>query len=158
MSDSSSSSRRESLAWKARVTPIVRHRATVHVRRHSFVVGKPVEFDIDADAISAVEYLLGALGADLVNGLLAVARRRRVDIDHAEAAVEGQLDNPLTHLAVVGETGHPGLARATVKVYVSSPAPEDHVRGAWEEAIDRSPLTRTLRGSVDLDLTLQVVP
>lgn len=158
MSDSNSTHHPAALAWKVRVTSRARHRADVHVRRHRFVVGKPVEFDSDADSVSAVEYLLGALGADLVNGLLAVANRRRIALDRVEATVEGRLDNPLTHLAVEGETGHPGLAHAAVKVYVSSSAAEDTVRGAWEEALLRSPLVRTLRPTVDLDLTLQWVP
>lgn len=122
------------------------------------MVGKPVDFDADADAISAVEYLLGALGADLVNGLAAVARRRRVDLDRVEATVEGRLDNALTHLAVEGEAGHPGLAQATVKLYVSSPSPEADIRAAWDETLRLSPLARTLRDSVQLDLTLQLVP
>ena len=134
-----------------------RHRAVVHVRRHRFTVGKPVDFDAEADSISAVEYLLGALGADLVNGLLAVARRRRVSVDQVEATVEGRLDNPLTHLAVVGEEGHPGLTHALVKLYVSSPDPEEKVRDAWQETLERSPLVRTLRDSVNLEMTLQVV-
>jgi hypothetical protein len=138
------------------VTSDARHRAVVHVRRHRFTVGKPVEFDADADTVSAVEYLLGALGADLVNGLLVTARRRRVKVDRIEATIEGRLDNPLTHLAVVGEEGHPGLTHALVKLYVSSPDPEENVRGAWQETLERSPLVRTLRDT-KLELTLQVV-
>jgi uncharacterized OsmC-like protein len=144
-------------AWRVRVTSAARDRAEVHARRHRFTVGRPLEFDADAETVSALEYLLGALGADLVNGLLAVARRRRVDIERVEAAVEAHLDNPLTHLAVVGETGHPGLSHAAVKVYVSTSDPEGAVRAAWDEALERSPLVRTLRGSVELDLTLQLV-
>jgi uncharacterized OsmC-like protein len=107
--------------------------------------------------VSPVEYLLGALGADLVSGLRIAAKRRRVHLDRTEAAVEGRLDNPLVHLAVVGETGHPGLASARVKVYASSFDPEDTVRQAWAEALERSPLVRTLRNAVELSLELEVV-
>ena len=140
-----------------RVISNARDRADVYARRHRFTAGKPLEFDADGDAVSALEYLLGALGADLVVGLQAVARRRRVHLGRVEAAVEGELDNPLTHLAVVGETGHPGLARANVKVYVNSLDPEAAVRAAWEETLERSPLVRTLGASVRLDLTLQIL-
>jgi hypothetical protein len=72
-------------------------------------VGRPLDFDSESDAVSAVEYLLGALGADLLNGLR-VARRRRVHLDRVEATVEGRLGNPLVHLAVVGGEGSPELA------------------------------------------------
>lgn len=142
--------------WRARVTCAAPHRADVHVRRHHFVVGKPVEFDVASEAVSAIEYLLGALGADLVNGMRAVARRRRVAIDRIEAAVEGSLDNPLTHLSVIGETGHAGLARASVKMYVSSLDSESEVRAAWNETIERSPIVRTLRDAVKLELILNL--
>jgi uncharacterized OsmC-like protein len=127
------------------------------VRKQHFEVGRPLEFDPEAPSLSPIEYLLGALGADLVGGLWAVARRRRLQLERAEAVVEGRLDNPLVHLAVVGETGHPGLVQARVKVYASSFDPEDAVRAAFAEAAERSPLVRTLRESVDLSLELEVV-
>lgn len=144
-------------AWKARVTAEMHDRASVYVRRHRFEVGRPLDFDAQSESISALEYLLGALGADLVNGLQAAAKRRRLHLDRAEATVEGRLDNPLVHLAVVGETGHCGLANAAVKVYASSLEPEDDVRDAWAETLERSPIVRTLRDSLDLSLELHLV-
>ena len=57
--------------------------------------------------------------ADLVNGLQTLGRRRRVVIDQVEAVVEGELNNPLTYLGVVGETGHPGLERKSGSVSTS---------------------------------------
>jgi uncharacterized OsmC-like protein len=149
--------RHTEFTWTTRVTAESRARAAVHARRHRFTVGAPVEFDPQADAVSALEYLLGALGADLVNGLQAIAARRRLRLDALEATVEGRLDNPLVYLAVVGEEGHPGLVAARVKVYASSPDPEARVREAWAETLDRSPIARTLRGCVDLSLELHLV-
>jgi hypothetical protein len=157
MTASSASSSSPDFVWKARVTTETRDRADVWVRRHRFAVGRALDFDPESGSISALEYLLGALGADLVSGLQAAARRGRVRIDRVEATVEGRLDNPLVHLGVVGETGHPGLTRARVKVYASSPDPEDSIRAAWAETLDRSPLVRTLREAVDLSLELDVV-
>jgi hypothetical protein len=143
--------------WSVRVTSGTRDRAEVHARRHRFVVGRPVEFDVESESISALEYLLGALGADLVAGFAEIAGQRRVDVGKLEAVVEGQLDNALTRLAVVGESGHPGLSRARVKLYVSSLDPEEALRSVWRETLDRSPLACTLRDSVQLELTLQRV-
>ena len=143
--------------WKARVTPETGERAAVYVRRHRFVAGRPLDFDEESETVSPLEYLLGALGADLLVGLQAVAKRRRVQLDHAEATVEGRLDNPLMHLAVVGEEGHPGLVWAEVKMYASSLDSEESIREAWAETLERSPIARTLRGAVDLSLQLHVV-
>lgn len=143
--------------WTARVTAEARDRASVYARRHRFDVGRPLDFDAESESVSALEYVLGALGADVLNGLRAAARRRHLDLDGAEATVEGRLDNPLVHLGVVGEDGHPGIAEARVKVYASSPDPEEAVRAAWADALERSPLVHTLQGCVDLSLELHVV-
>jgi len=143
--------------WRARVSTDDAGSASVYVRKHSFIVGRPLEFDQEAGAVSALEYLLGALGADVLNGFRAEAKRRRLHLDRAEATVDGRLDNALTHLAVVGETGHPGLSRARVKVYASTAAPEASVKEAWADSLERSPLVRTLRPTVDLSLDLEVV-
>ena len=158
MSQTDSTAGPSSHVWTARVTADAGPtRASVYVRRHRFSVGRPLEFDREGECVSALEYLLGALGADLVNGLRIVARHRRVRLDGVEATVEGRLDNPLVHLAVVGETGHPGLVRARVTLYATSPDPEAQVRDAWTEALQRSPLARTLSGCVDLSLELHMV-
>lgn len=157
MSDTSTSPDRPDFVWKARIAAEAPGRASVYARRHSFMVGAPVDFDEEAGAPSALEYLLGALGADVLNGFRAEAKRRRLTVDQAEATVEGRLDNPLTHLRVIGEEGHPGLSDAHVKVYVSSIDSEEALRAAWSDTLERSPLVRTLRPSVELTLELRLL-
>jgi len=130
--------------------------ATVFVRKHRFVVGAPVTFDEQDPRISALEYVLGALGADLVNGLVAAARARHVPVDHAEAVVKASLDDALAHLGVVGASGGPGLARIQVKVYASTGDHDDAVRRLWQETLARSPLVATLQQVVRLDLELDL--
>jgi uncharacterized OsmC-like protein len=133
--------------WSVRVRATGRDRATAYVRRHRFEIGAPVHFDAEADAISAVEYTLSALAADLVNGFVALARRRRLAVDAVEAVVTGELNNP-----------HPGMERITVKVYVTSGASEGDVERVWSDALELSPLARTLRDAVNLRIELRVEP
>jgi len=147
----------ERYTWTLRVSTARKDRATVFVRQQQFTVGAPVQFDAAYDAITALEYVLGAIGADVVHGLQALARKRRVEVDHVEAVVEGELNNPLTYLGVVGESGHPGLERVSVKVYVASIAPAEEVRRLWQEMLDRSPLVRTFQPAIRFELSLQVV-
>jgi len=142
--------------WDLRVTSDADDQATVFVRRHAFAVGLPLQFDPAYGRITALEYVLGALGADLANGLRAAAHRRRLAVDRVEALVQGELDNALTHLGVVGEPGHPGVRRISVKVFVSSFEPEARIRSAWEETLARSPLVHTFRDAMQVELTLQV--
>ena len=146
------------MSWTVRVRAAGRRRAVAYVRDHRFEVGAPVEFDREAPAVSALEYALAALAADLVGTFAEQARRSRVPVGAAEAVVTGSLNNPLTVLRVVGEEGHPGLERVTVKLYVASPAAADDARRVWDDARRLSPLARTLGVALDLDLELAITP
>jgi hypothetical protein len=147
----------ERYTWTLRISAAGKDRATVFARTHQYSVGAPVQFDAMYDVITALEYVLGAIGADVVHGLQTVARKRRVEVDHVEAVVEGELNNPLTYLGVVGESGHPGLERVSVKVYVASLATEAEIRRVWQEMLDKSPLVRTFQPAIRFELSLQVV-
>lgn len=131
--------------------------STVYARKHTFQVGAPLHFDTEYEHVTAVEYLLGAMGADLVGGLKLLARRQGLQVDDIEVTLSAKLNNPLTYLGVIGEEGHPGLNRVTATIYVNSVESEERLRLAWEETLKRSPLVNTLRPVVDLDLTLKVV-
>jgi hypothetical protein len=142
--------------WSVRVSASRPNQAVVFVRKHRYEVGLPLHFDEEYEQIAALEYVLGAVGADIVNGLQALARKRRLSLDHVEAVVQGELNNPLTYLDVVGEQGHPGLERVAIKVYVSSPEPEEQINQLWEDVLARSPLVRTFQKAVQLELNLSI--
>jgi hypothetical protein len=143
--------------WTLRISATAPDQAAVFTRQHRFRVGAPVHFDRAYGAVSALEYVLGAIGADVVNSLQILARKRRLAIDQIEAVVEGELNNPLTYLGVVGETGHPGLEKVRLKVFLASPEAEGAVRRLWQEMLSTSPLVRTFQGAIQLDLSLQLV-
>jgi hypothetical protein len=138
-----------------RVTATDRRAARVSVRRHQFTVGRPIEFDEASPHIAAIEYALGAIGGEVVNGLRAFASRRHVEVDRIEALVTGELENPLTYLEVVGERGSPRVTRLGVKVFVASPDP-DAVRRIWDGLLDRLPLVSTWRSAIALQWELQL--
>ena len=54
--------------------------ARVSVGRRQFSIGRPVEFDDASPHVAALEYALGAVGGEVVNGLRQFARRRRLAI------------------------------------------------------------------------------
>jgi hypothetical protein len=128
--------------------------ARVSTRRHQFAVGRPIEFDAESPRVSALEYFLGAVGAEIVGGLRTFAKRRRVEIHAIEALVNGRLEHALTFLEVVGEAGRPRVAAIQVKLYVASPDGEPSVRRLWEETRERLPLVCTLADSVHIDVQL----
>jgi uncharacterized OsmC-like protein len=138
-----------------RVTATESGEARASVRRHQFAVGRPIEFDEASPRIAALEYVLGALGGELVGGLRTFAARRRVTIDDVEATVSADLEHPLAYLEVVGESGPPRIARIHVKVYVSAPD-ADAVRRIWNDMLDRLPLICTFRTALPIELELAI--
>jgi uncharacterized OsmC-like protein len=147
----------EDTRWTLRVTAVQRSGSVIHARKHSLAVGAPLSFDSEYGAITALEVLLGAVGADLVGGIQTVARRRRVEIDDIEVVVHGTLHNPMVYLRVVGESGDPGIRAIEARVYISSLDDEARVRAVWMEVLETSPIANTLTKAVKLDLTYQQV-
>jgi hypothetical protein len=127
--------------------------ARVSVGRRQFSIGRPVEFDDASPHVAAIEYALGAVGGEVVNGLREFARRRRFVIDAIEALVTGELQNGLAYLEVIGENGRPRIRRIAIKVFVAS-MDEMATRTLFDEMIERLPLISTLRETVDLDVDL----
>jgi len=136
-----------------RVTAPAPDLAHVWVRRQQFAVGRPIEFDAESDRIAALEYALGAVAGEVVNGLRVFASRRRIDIDHIEAVVTAELACEGVYLEVVGETGQPRIVRVHLKVFAASPD-EPELRRLWSELPDKLPLVCTMRSAFSIDLEL----
>lgn len=134
--------------------------ATVTARNHAFPVGSPLSFHPADSHPSAVELLLGALGADLVLGFRRAAERRGVSVYALEASVSGLLENPLVALGVVGEEGGPGFAEIACTLYVSAEAEADELEPVWHATLAASPVAHTLLrgGGVLLRLEMAVIP
>lgn len=147
---------REPVRWSVRVGGDDAASATAYVRRHRIEIGAPLSFDEEHPRATALEHLVAAVAADAVVGFGSRAHRRRLEVDAVEAVAHVELQNPLTHLGVVGEKGHPGIVRLDVKVYVDTPEDEARVREAWGEALARSPMRHTLSSAVDLTYELKL--
>jgi hypothetical protein len=145
--------------WQSRlrITSTQWDATRVSVRRHQFAVGRPIDFDAESPDVTALEYALGALGAEIVSGLRVFAKRRRVELDEVEAIVDGELENPLAYLEVIGESGCPGLARVSIKVYVSSSRDEETLNRLWNETLERLPLVRTFGRALNLSIELTLI-
>jgi hypothetical protein len=127
--------------------------ARVSVGRRQFSIGRPVEFDEASTHVAALEYALGAVGGEVVNGLREFARRRRLPIDAVEALVTGELQGALAYFEVISETGPPRIRRIAIKVFVAS-VDGSATRALFDEMIQRLPLVSTLRQALDLDVEL----
>jgi uncharacterized OsmC-like protein len=148
----------EAFTWDVRLRSVDDGTVSAYIRGRQFAIGAPLQFDAEYEHITALEYLLAALGGDLANGFRIRAHRKRLAIDDLEAVVSGRVNNPLTSVGVVGEEGHPGLEWARVRLYVSSDEDEQALREVWNETLQRSPVVRTLQPAVTLDLTLKLTP
>jgi hypothetical protein len=147
----------ENNAWTVRVSCASGGDTTVHVRRTQFHIGPSLNFDSASESVSALEYVLAAVGADVLNVLSRLAKKRRFPLADLEASVLGEIDNPLTYLGVVGEQGHPGLKRIQIKVYLSCSASENELHDLWQEALRRSPLATTFGSLIEFEASFKSV-
>ena len=141
--------------WTVRVRTEAKRTVTVHARNHVFPVGDPLTFRPTDEHPSALELMLGAFAADITATFRALAASRRIPLDALEFSASCCLDNPLVHVGVIGEEGHPGIQRIEGTLYVAAPASELELESLWNETLVRSPLYNTLRGAVDIALRLQ---
>ena len=142
--------------FPVRVQRLVEGSARVYARG-VFDVGSQASLRETDKAPSAVEYLIGALGGDLVCGLQRAAEAEGIALHGVEITLNGRLDNILTHLGVVGEQGHPGLAAIDGTAYVGSDADDDAIRKAWQRTLNRSPLYHTLTRCAAITIALKVI-
>lgn len=144
-------------SWTVRVGRTRLAPARVRTRAHGFDVAQPLDFGAKAEATSALEALLGALGADVVLHFSDLCARRRMPLDQIEAKVDGELGNALVSLGVIGEEGDPGLATARLRLTIASPADPAHLQQAWDEVLRRSSLVATLGRATNLSCELVIV-
>ena len=147
----------EPTRWTVRVSSDGGDGSVAFARTVRLEVGAPISFDPEYPRATALEQVLAAVASDVVAGLVALARTRRLELDHVEAVVHGELQNPLVALGVVGEEGHPGLDRIALKVYVDTLEEEPRVRALFAEMLHRSPLVNTFRRCLRLDVILELV-
>lgn len=145
--------------WTIRVTSSTGEgeRSTAYARKHSFVAGDAVSFDIEHKNVTALEYLLGSFALDIAGTLRRLAKKRRIDIDAVEVLVHGRLHNPMVYLGVVGETGDPGISKIEAKVYISSLEDEAVIAKVWAAMLQIAPIVNTLRTSCEVQLGYQQV-
>jgi uncharacterized OsmC-like protein len=145
--------------WKARVRGSGGMEARVFVRNHSFTVGQPVSFDTADKAISAIEYLLGSLGACIAVGFQWRASRRGVTVSNLEVSLQSKSENILVYLGLEppdqGDQRHPGLANLEAVVYVDSDADEDVLQELLQDTIRRSPVTQTLQHAIAVKVEMR---
>ena len=143
--------------WTARVRWLGDAQSTVYARNNAFTVGQPASFKDKDPHPSAVEYLLGALGADLTNGFQLRASRRGVQLDAMELSLSGRLENTLVYAGVIGETGEPAFREITGTLFVSSDASEETLLDIWRITLQCSPTANTLKHAATISIELRVV-
>jgi uncharacterized OsmC-like protein/TusA-related sulfurtransferase len=133
--------------WRARVRGRGGMGAEVFVRNHSFSAGQPASFDTADQAISAIEYLLGSVGACLAVGFQWRASQRGITVRNLEVALQAKAQDILVYLGLQ-EAGNPGLADVRAVVYVDADAEPDALEELLADTVRRSPVTQTLQNAV----------
>lgn len=133
------------------------HGVDAYSRNHKLELGKSIDFDTRGERPNAMEALLAAFAADVLDSLKAAAARSRIHIDQAEIVVSATLGNPLVAIGVVGEKGSAAIESIAATAYVQADAtPEDLVR-LKDEALGRAPIVQTLSKAANLRLSVEFV-
>ena len=142
--------------WQCRVAWTGGLQCRVYARNHSWAVGQPASFDVQDAAPSAVEYVLGALGACLAMGFQIHASRRGVQVEGLEIALSGQIDNIFVFLGIE-PAGHSGFRTISGTLYVQADADEELLQEIWQHTVAVSPVTNTLARPVNMDIALRPI-
>ena len=140
--------------WRVRAKSSGSQEATVFARNFSWKLGQPASFEEQDAHPSAIEALLGALAAELVNSFATACRQHGIVVDELEATAKAKLHNVLAHLGM--EAGDPSLASADITVFVTSPAGGDVLRKVFAEVQARAPIYQTLCKSAALTARLAI--
>ncbi len=140
---------------RARVSWMGGLKARAKTGNGSFMVDESVGPE-PVETPTAVEYLLGTLGACIVIGFVYLATLRGIKIHNVEVALEGELDNIGVFLAL-SDSGHSGYKRIRLTFYIAADVDEEKLKELFEEALHRSPVVNTLRNIVELERTIKVV-
>ncbi|WP_109430972.1 sulfurtransferase TusA family protein [Sulfoacidibacillus thermotolerans] len=141
--------------WSVRIRGKEGLLAQAYARNHSFLVGQPTDFGATVDAPSGVDFLLAALGSDLVVGLKATASRSQVLLDEIECTLRASLGNVLYAIGLE-EQGSPAIEEITGVLYVASSAEEQEVRNLFVQTVARSPMYQTLQRTCRLNVRLEI--
>lgn len=129
----------------------------IQSRKHGYFAQGQVQQPFDAAYPTALDYLLGALAADLIAGLEREARRAGASLGAVEASLSARLENPLVPIGVLGESGSSRVARIRGSVYVSGKIEEEALRDLWDEAQRKATVFTTLSQSVPVDVSIQII-
>lgn len=147
--------RAKGYVWRLRTRASGHQQATVYCRNFSWALGQPASFEEKDAHPSAVEALLGALGASLAVAFATEASRRGLEVDDIELTVTGRLHNVLAHLGL--EQGDPSFAAIEAKCYASTLDDEAAVRACFEAVAARSPIASTLAKATELTIKFAAV-
>jgi uncharacterized OsmC-like protein/TusA-related sulfurtransferase len=148
--------RARNYTWQTRVRWSRGNTAKVYARNHSWEAGQPASFDVQDEAPSAVEYLLGALASCLAMGFQIHASRRGIQIEDLEVQLNGQIDNIYTFLGLE-TSGHSGFKEIAGTVYARADAEEDQLREIWKHTLAVSPVMNTLSKPVSINIEMRSV-
>jgi hypothetical protein len=101
-----------------------------------------------------VEYLLGALGADLAQGLQVRASRAGIRIENIEVSLAGQLDNIFVYLGEE-DSGHSGFRQISGTAHVQADADDAALQALWEQVLAASPVLQTILRPLETQIRLQ---
>ncbi|TPV97216.1 MAG: osmotically inducible protein OsmC [Myxococcales bacterium FL481] len=152
--------RAKAYEWRVRVKWTDGLAGKVFARNHEFPVGQPLSFNTEDPCLSALEYLLGALGGCLAMGLALRLRRRGFTVLNLELALRATVDNAMVFLGME-QDGSPAIDHVGGKLYVDAVHDDSELTEVlgreWAETLRCSPVAQSLLRGTTIDVEAMAV-
>ncbi len=146
--------------FKARVRVTDLGPARGQSRSHQLELSSVLGLGVDDSAPAVIDFLLDALGSEILLVFRELLRRNALPFEHSEIQLRARLHNPLVALGVVGETGSPGLASIDAVCHLTALFPDADSRRAeecWSQALARSVILASLGDRTVIQTRLNIL-
>jgi uncharacterized OsmC-like protein len=129
--------------WSAQVRWAGGFRTEARMRGHHIAFDEPGDLAAGDSAASPHEFVLSALGACLVAGIVLHATLQDVRLTSIDVQVSGTFDNIL-RWAGLESTGNPGYRAVELRATIAADVDDDVIRDIWDRALSGSPVAQTV--------------
>ena len=135
--------------WNIRARRTASNETTVYSRNFSWQSGASIDFDKSGSIPGSLEQFLGSLLADVLTCFATRCSRSSLAIDELEGTINSSLNNTLAAAGL--ESGDSSVKKIALVSYVTSPAPEETLREAWNSGLQDSAVYQTMLKACEID-------
>lgn len=129
----------------------------VYNNKNFLDVDSEINFDIDKDSLSSLEYFSASLIGGILHSIVANAKRKDILIEDLEGRVSFTLKNPLVLLGVNGYEESPKITNCTIKIYAYSDLDDEELEKFCLSSLSKCFMYETLKETIGIKVVVVAV-